>query len=42
MNFLVTLSAVGVMLLYALPGFLLVKLKAVSADAIPSFSKVLL
>ena len=42
MNFFITLSAVGVMLLYACPGFLLVKVKAVKPEAIPAFSKVLL
>jgi predicted permease len=42
MNFFITLSAVAIMLLYALPGFLLVKAKAVPASGIPYFSKLLL
>ena len=42
MSFLITLSAVAVMLLYAVPGFLLIKTKLIKDDHIPSFSKVLL
>ena len=42
MSFFITLSAVAVMLLYAFPGFLLVKTGSVKADHIVNFSKVLL
>lgn len=42
MNFQTSLLAVAVMLLYALPGWLLVKTKIVKGDAIHNFSKVLL
>lgn len=42
MSFFITLTAVATMLLYALPGFLLVKTKAVSPSAIPAFTKFLL
>ena len=42
MSFFITLTAVAVMLLYAVPGFLLIKTKLINADHIPSFSKVLL
>lgn len=42
MSFTVTLSAVAVMLLYALPGFIIVKCKVISGDSIHNFSKVLL
>lgn len=42
MSFFITLSAVAVMLLYALPGFLLVKTRAIKSDHIVNFSKVLL
>ncbi len=41
MSFFVTLSAVAVMLLYAVPGWVLVKSKAVSHPQIPAFSKLL-
>lgn len=41
MSFFVTLSAVAVMLLYAVPGWVLVKAKAVSHPQIPAFSKLL-
>ena len=40
--FLITLSAVGVLLLTAAPGFLLIKSKKVGEDFISGFSKVLL
>ena len=42
MSFHITLLAVAVMLLFALPGWLLVKTKIVKGDAIHNFSKVLL
>ncbi len=42
MSFFITLSAVAVMLLYAFPGFLLVKTGSVKANHIVNFSKVLL
>lgn len=42
MSFFVTLSAVAVMLLYAVPGFLLVKTGLVKDTHIPSFSKLLM
>ena len=42
MSFTVTLTAVAVMLLYAVPGFLLIKTKLVKSEHIPSFSKLLL
>lgn len=42
MSFDITLLAVGVMLLYALPGWLLVKTRLINGDAIHNFSKVLL
>jgi len=42
MSFFVTLSAVAIMLLYAVPGFLLIKTGLVKDDHIPSFSKLLM
>ncbi len=42
MSFFVTLSAVAIMLIYAVPGFLLVKTKLVSDSHISSFSKLLM
>ncbi|MBQ8345593.1 MAG: AEC family transporter, partial [Clostridia bacterium] len=42
MSFFVTLPAVAVMLLYAVPGFLLIKTKLIKDEHIPSFSKLLL
>lgn len=42
MNFMVTFATVGVMLLYALPGWILVKAKKISPDSISAFAKVLL
>lgn len=42
MNFQVTFITVGVMLLYALPGWILVKTKKISPDSISAFAKVLL
>ena len=41
-EFLTTLITVGIMLCYAVPGFLLVKCKAVKSEHISSFSKVLM
>lgn len=40
--FLTTLTLVAIMLLTAVPGFILVKVKAVNSDHIKSFSKVLM
>lgn len=42
MSFQITLVTVAVMLLYAVPGYLLVKTKAVSQNAIPAFAKLLM
>ena len=42
MSFTVTLSAVAVMLLYALPGYLLIKTKLIGQDGIIYFSKLLM
>ncbi len=42
LNFIVTLSTVAIMLAYAIPGYLLVKTKAVKEDSIPAFAKVLM
>jgi predicted permease len=42
MSFFVTLTAVAIMLLYAVPGFLLVKTKLINESHIPSFSKLLM
>lgn len=42
MDFLLTLTSVGILLLYAVPGFILSKLKAVNTDSLPAFSKVLM
>lgn len=42
MIFTTTLSSVALLLLYAVPGFLLVKSKLVDKGAIPAFAKVLL
>lgn len=41
-TFLITLSAVAVMLCYAVPGFLLVKTKHIKEEAIPAFAKILM
>lgn len=40
--FLTTLITVSIMLLFAVPGFILIKVKAVKAESIPSFSKLLM
>lgn len=42
MDFLLTLTSVGILLLYAIPGFLLSKTKAVTTSSLPAFSKVLM
>ena len=42
MDFLLTLTSVGILLLYAVPGFILSKAKAVKTDSLPAFSKVLM
>lgn len=42
MVFTTTLSSVALLLLYAVPGFLLTKTKLVESSAIPAFAKVLL
>lgn len=42
MNFFTTLSTVAVMLLYAVPGFILMKTKAVNEEAIRAISKIML
>lgn len=42
MSFFVTLTTVAILLLYAVPGFLLVKSRAVKGEHIPNFSKLLL
>lgn len=42
MSFYITLTYVAVMLAYAIPGFLLIKFKAIEPDKIASFSKLLL
>ena len=41
-EFLITLITVGIMLAYAVPGFALVKLKAIKPDSISAFSKLLM
>lgn len=41
-EFLTTLITVGIMLAYAVPGFLLIKFKGIKAESISAFSKVLL
>ena len=42
MNMMLTATSVGVLLLYAIPGWLLAKFKMVSSDVLPAFTKVLL
>lgn len=39
MDFLLTLTSVGILLLYAVPGFILSKAKAVKTDSLPGFFK---
>ena len=41
-SFLAALSTVGVMLFYAVPGFLLVKSKLIKSEGIPAFAKLLM
>lgn len=41
-EFITTLIMVGIMLAYAVPGFLLVRVRAVKPESIPAFSKVLM
>lgn len=41
-EFLITLATVGIMLAYAVPGYILIKVKAVKADGISAFSKLLM
>lgn len=42
MNFMVTVYTVGVMLLYSMPGYILVKSKKVKPDSIPAFATLLM
>ena len=42
MSFTVALSTVGVMLLYALPGFVMIKTKLLQSSAISAFAKLLM
>ncbi len=42
MDFFLALTTVGILLLYALPGFILSKTKAVTTESLPAFSKVLM
>lgn len=42
MSFFITLTSVAIMLCYAIPGFIFVKSKKVSPDAIPAFANVLM
>lgn len=42
MDFILTLTSVGILLLYAVPGFILSKVKAIKTDVLPAFSKVLM
>lgn len=42
MDFFLTLTTVGVLLLYAVPGFILSKTKAVTTDSLPALSKILM
>ncbi len=42
MSFFVALSTVSIMLLYALPGFLMIKTKLVASNAISAFAKLLM
>lgn len=41
-EFQITLITVGIMLLYAVPGFILIKVKAIKSENISAFSKVLM
>lgn len=42
MDFMVTVYTVGVMLLYSLPGYILVKAKKIKQDSIPAFATMLM
>lgn len=42
MNFIVTVYTVGIMLLYSLPGYALVKAKKIKPEGIPAFANVLM
>lgn len=42
MSFTFTLVTVGVMLLYAVPGYIMIKTKAAKPEAIPAFAKLLM
>ncbi len=42
MDFILTLTSVGILLLYSVPGFILSKTKAVNTDVLPSLSKILM
>lgn len=42
MDFMVTVYTVGIMLLYSLPGYILVKAKKISASSIPAFATMLM
>lgn len=42
MDFMVTVYTVGIMLLYSLPGYILVKTKKISASSIPAFATMLM
>lgn len=42
MSFTITLTAVAIMLIYAVPGFIFVKTKQIHPNAIPAFAKVLM
>ncbi len=41
-SFIITLTAVAIMLFYAIPGFIFVKSGSVKAEAIPAFAKLLM
>lgn len=42
MSFDVTLTAVAVMLLYAIPGYIMIRVKSIQPSAIPAFAKLLM
>ena len=42
MSFFITLSSVAIMLCYAIPGYIFVKTKKISPNAIPAFANVLM
>ncbi|MBO4983310.1 MAG: AEC family transporter [Clostridia bacterium] len=41
-SFITALTTVGIMLFYAIPGFLLIKSKLIKSEAIPAFAKLLM